>query len=144
MNYHYVESGLDNVWLSNGFVVKETAYGDAVAIEDVEGLHAAIGSMLANQTTRLSGLEFRFLRKELGLSQESLADILDKSNQAVALWEKNDKVPVMADRLIRGIYLEATTGNAKLMASIHLVNQLDHEIHNLSFEGGWHQDNKAA
>ncbi len=144
--YHYVECGLPNVWLRNGFVVKETAYGEAVAIEDVEGLHQTIGKMLAEQTGRLTGAEFRFLRKELGLSQESLAEIIGKSSQAVALWEKNNKVPVMADRLVRGLYLEATTGNAKLMEAINHINQLDHTIHelNLSFEDGWRQEPQAA
>ena len=144
--YHYVECGLPNVWLRNGFVVKDTAYGEAVAIEDVEGLHKVIGKMVAEQASRLSGAEFRFLRKELALSQESLADIIDKSSQAVALWEKNDKVPMMADRFIRGLYLEATTGNAKLMEAITHINQLDHDIHNmsLSFDDGWKQADKAA
>lgn len=144
--YHYVECGLPNVWLRNGFVVKDTAYGEAVAIEDVEGLHKVIGKMVAEQASRLSGAEFRFLRKELALSQESLADIIDKSSQAVALWEKNDKVPMMADRFIRGLYLEATTGNAKLMEAINHINQLDHDIHNmsLSFDDGWKQADKAA
>lgn len=143
--YHYVECGLPNVWLRNGFVVKETAYGEAVAIEDVDGLHKAIGRMLAEQSTRLSGAEFRFIRKELGLSQESLADIIEKSSQAVALWEKNDKVPMMADRFIRGLYLEATTGNAKLMEAINHINQLDHHIHqhSLSFDQGWRQEEAA-
>ena len=83
--YHYVECGLPNVWLRNGFVVKETAYGEAVAIEDVEGLHEVLGRMVAEQGSRLTGDEFRFLRKELGLSQESLAGIIENSSQAVAL-----------------------------------------------------------
>ncbi len=144
--YHYVECGLPNVWLRNGFVVKETAYGEAVAIEDVEGLHKAIGKMLAEQAGRLTGAEFRFLRKELELSQESLAEIIGKSSQAVALWEKNDKVPVMADRLVRGLYLEATTGNAKLMEAINHINRLDHALHelNLSFDEGWREEPKVA
>lgn len=144
--YHYVECGLPNVWLRNGFVVKETAYGEAVAINDVDGLQRAIGLMLAGQDTQLTGAEFRFLRKELELSQESLAGIFDKSSQAVALWEKNDKVPMMADRLIRGLYLEATTGNAKLMESINHINRLDREIHelSLSFDDGWQQESQSV
>ncbi len=144
--YHYVECGLPNVWLRNGFVVKDTPYGEGVAIKDVDGLQRAIGQMLAEQESRLSGAEFRFLRKELELSQESLASIIDKSSQAVALWEKNDKVPMMADRFIRGLYLEATTGNAKLMESINHINRLDREIHelSLSFDDGWQQESQSV
>ncbi len=144
--YHYAECGLPNVWLRNGFVVKETAYGEAVAIEDVEGLHQEIGRMLAEQSGPLTGAEFRFLRKELELSQDSLAEIIGKSSQAVALWEKNDKVPMLADRLLRGLYLEATTGNARLMEAITHINRLDHSLHQLqlSFEGAWKPEGLAA
>lgn len=42
-HYHYVTSGLSNVWLKNGFSVKETEYGRSVSIHDIEGLHKAIG-----------------------------------------------------------------------------------------------------
>lgn len=144
--YHYVECGLPNVWLRNGFVVKQTPYGEAVAIQEVEGLHQMIGKMLAEQANGLTGAEFRFLRKELALSQENLAAIIGKSSQAVALWEKNDKVPMIAERFIRGLYQEATTGNAKLMEAINHINRLDHEIHDmqLSFDNGWHQALKAC
>lgn len=117
--YHYVESGLPNVWLSNGFVVKETAYGEAVAITDVKGLHDVIGKALAEKPAALTGSEFRFLRKELGLSQESLGEIVGVTGQAVAIWEKTDKVPTVNDRYLRGLYLEAKTGEADLMAAIN-------------------------
>lgn len=30
--YHYTQCGLDNVWLENGYKVKKTAYGQAVAV----------------------------------------------------------------------------------------------------------------
>ncbi|ETD44357.1 transcriptional regulator [Pseudomonas aeruginosa VRFPA07] len=138
--YHYVECGLPNVWLRNGFVVKDTAYGEAVAIKDVKGLHDVIGKMVAEKPTPLSGAEFRFLRKELGLSQDRLAAIVGMTGQAVALWEKNDKVPLVHDRYLRGLYLEAKTGEADLMASIDKINELDHELYklNLEFEGHWH------
>ena len=144
--YHYVESGLPNVWLSNGFVVKETAYGEAVAITDVKGLHDVIGKALAEKPAALTGSEFRFLRKELGLSQESLAEIVGVTGQAVAIWEKTDKVPTVNDRYLRGLYLEAKTGEADLMAAINSINKLDHEMYmlNLEFEGEWHNQEKEC
>lgn len=144
--YHYVESGLPNVWLSNGFVVKETSYGEAVAITDVQGLHDTIGKALAEKPAALTGLEFRFLRKELGLSQERLGDIVGVTGQAVALWEKNDKVPTVNDRYLRGLYLEAKTGEADLMAAINQINDLDHDLYklNLEFEGTWHSEKLCA
>ena len=144
--YHYVESGLPNVWLSNGFVVKETAYGEAVAITDVKGLHDVIGKALAEKPAALTGSEFRFLRKELGLSQESLGEIVGVTGQAVAIWEKTDKVPTVNERYLRGLYLEAKTGEADLMAAINGINKLDHEMYmlNLEFEGEWHNQEKEC
>ena len=105
--YHYVESGLPNVWLSNGYVVKKTSYGEALGITDVQGLHDTIGKALAEKSSPLTGAEFRFLRKELGLSQERLGDIVGLTSQAVAIWEKTGKIPTVSDRYLRGLYLEA-------------------------------------
>ena len=42
--YHYTESGFPNVWLKDGYVVRQTPYGEGVAICDVAGLHEAICS----------------------------------------------------------------------------------------------------
>jgi DNA-binding transcriptional regulator YiaG len=144
--YHYVECGLDNVQLRNGFVVKQTPYGEAVAIQDVEGLHLAIGIMLAEKPGKLSGQEFRFLRKELGLSQENLGAILGNTDQAIAKWEKTNKIPLAPERLLRGIYLEAKTGEAGLMQGIKRINELDHELYTLSLrdEGKWEEDELVA
>ena len=33
MAYHYTESGLRNVWLENGYTVRQTPYGETIAIE---------------------------------------------------------------------------------------------------------------
>ena len=144
--YHYVESGLPNVWLSNGFVVKQTAYGESIAITDVKGLHDVIGKVIAAKSSVLTGAEFRFLRKELGLSQESLAEIVGLTSQAVAIWEKTDKIPLVNDRYLRGLYLESKTGGADLMAAINTINKLDHDLYklNLEFEGGWHNHDRSC
>ena len=42
----YTESGLANAWLANGCKVKHTSCGDAVAIDDIDGLHLAIAENL--------------------------------------------------------------------------------------------------
>jgi hypothetical protein len=36
--YGYDDAGLRNVWLANGYTVRKTRYGKAVAIENVGGL----------------------------------------------------------------------------------------------------------
>jgi putative transcriptional regulator len=58
--YHYTDSGLDNIYLVNGFNKSETAYGEAVAIDDIDGLHNAIGRWLINDATPITGAKLRF------------------------------------------------------------------------------------
>ncbi len=35
--YRYTDGGLRNVWLANGYLVKETPYGEAVANAECRG-----------------------------------------------------------------------------------------------------------
>lgn len=122
--YHYTESGLQNVWLENGYHVRNTPYGKAVAIEDADGLHRAIGRSIARKS-HLTGAEFRFLRKELDLSQNRAAGLLGTTEQVVSLWERKGKIPKTADRMFRAIYIEAIDGNVKLKELIERVADLD-------------------
>ena len=71
--HHYKESGLDNVYLENGYEAIETPYGTGMAIKDTEGLHKVIGLWLVAQPIPLNGAELRFLRMEMELSQRELA-----------------------------------------------------------------------
>ena len=89
MVYHYVESGLDNVYLTNGFTVHKTAYGEGVSIQDTEGLHKAIGQWLISVPKPLTGAELRFLRIEMDIIQKNLAAILGTTEQTLRLWEKS-------------------------------------------------------
>jgi len=123
--FHYTSNGLRNIWLANGYRVQRTAYGRAVSIEDVEGLHQAIAKRLVTVKPRLTGAEFRFLRKELELSQAKLAALFGNDAQTVALWEKTGRIPRWADRMIRLVHQEYTEGNAKIRALVDRLNTLD-------------------
>lgn len=114
----YTACGLDNVWLANGFKVKTTRHGNAVAINDVDGLHQLIAQTLIDKPGRLTGKEFRFLRTQLGLSQEALGALLDFSENAVSLWERKDTVPAACDQWLRMSMLAKLEGNAKLADAI--------------------------
>lgn len=127
MPYHYTESGLQNVWLENGYREIDTPYGKGVAIEAVEELHQVIGRSIA-QRSYLTGSQLRFLRKELGLSQRSLADILGCTDQNVSLWERRGRMPRAADRLVRLLYLEKVDGNVKIQHLLDEIANLDQEI----------------
>lgn len=141
--YHYKESGLRKIWLSNGYRTRKTPYGETVSIEDIEGLHRAIAKDLIYYKPRLSGAELRFLRKELDMSQKRLAEILGNDAQSVALWEKNKvRVPKWADRFVRKLYLEYIDSNKKIVELIDKLNQLDRLEHDgkrtfIDTDKGW-------
>jgi len=125
--YHYKMCGLDDVYLLNGFAVKETSYGSGVTVSDVDGLHRAIGFLLINERKALSPKELRFLRKEMGLTQAELGLRIGQSDQQVARWEKGECIiPGPAERLIRILYTVAYVP-AKRRAPLlnKLLKQLD-------------------
>lgn len=98
--FHYESCGLDNIYLINGYAMHETEYGQAVSIENLDSLHQAIVSELVNAPRRLTGSEVRFLRKELDMSQKSLGGLMDKTDQMVAHWEKENYSMPQSDELI--------------------------------------------
>ena len=128
--FQYTVCGLDNVWLANGYKVKTTRHGDAVAVNDVDGLHKLIAQTLIDKPGRLKGKEFRFLRTQLGLSQEALGALLDFSENAVSLWERKDTVPAACDQWLRMSVLAKLEGNAKLADAIERTQT----IHKLIYQ----------
>jgi DNA-binding transcriptional regulator YiaG len=103
--YHYVASGLDNIFLLNGVTEKATDYGPMVRIENINGLHRAIGLHIIENTNRMKGPEFRFLRKQMSLSQSELAKRLGVTDQTVANYEKGNSKLGPADPFMRTFYL---------------------------------------
>ncbi len=117
MAYEYTESGL-KIRLYNGYeIVEHPEYGEMVSIHNVLGLHDRIGHDIATQHRHMTGAEFRFLRRELELSQGTLAGLLGTSEQNISLWERDIDAAVKnrsADRLLRAIYLEAKNDGSPL------------------------------
>lgn len=133
--YHYTESGLQNVWLANGYVVRKTPYGEGVAIQDVDGLHKAICKGLVVRP-KLTGAELRFIRKEMGLSQSGLAQLLGTTEQNISLWERRGRIPKVSDRLVKLICLEYIDGErVQIRDMIEKLNAQDAKAHErLNFE----------
>lgn len=142
--YQYRESGLDNIYLSSGYTVRETSQGKTVSIVNIPGLHRAIAKVLVEDKPHLSGPEFRFLRKEMDMSQKRLASLIGKTEQTIAKWESKEKVPKEADHWIRVIYT-ARNGSPHIEEAIDRINAMDRRMQinlELEFEEGW--QTKAA
>ena len=123
--YHYTGCGLPNVWLVNGYKIEKNVYGEFVTIEDFDGLHVAIAAALCDKTAPLTGLEFKFLRKEMDMSQKQLGELFARDRQSVANWEKAAEVPELSDKLIRHIYLETLNPDNVYVELVRRLNELD-------------------
>lgn len=130
--YHYVECGLDNVWLQNGYrMVSAGEYGQVALIEDAEGLHKAIAMRLSRQSRPLTGQEFRFLRGELRMTQEELGKRLGHADrQSVARWEKatHKPVPQLEDAVIRVLYLESLGMSATMLKVTAALAKIQRDV----------------
>lgn len=127
--YQYTESGLSNVYLINGYDFVEGAAGRSVIIQDIDGLHKAIGRYLVHERKILTGDEIRFLRHELNMSQNTLASILDVTEQTVRRWEQDKlAIPRAADAVLRSIYAETTGGNEKISDILKRIADIEDEI----------------
>ena len=119
--YRFTDGGLRNVWLENGYTVEKTSYGEAVSIQDVPGLVQAICKALIRKKARLTGVEFRYLRQAMLMSQASLGKALGRSDQSIASWEKRGQIPKFADSVLRVLYAAHADGNEKVKNIIHAL-----------------------
>lgn len=147
--YQYILCGLPNVYLNNGYTIESSHYGTAVSIQDIKGLHRAIGLSIIENPNPLSSCEVRFLRKEMDLSQKALAELLAVKDVTVRKWESGEnKVNGAADRLLRVLYKENIEADSSIKLLIEKIAQLDKKIYaqaKMQFtetETGWQK--KAA
>lgn len=143
MAYHYTDSGLDNIWLENGYTVHETAYGKGISIQDTNGLHEAIGKWLIEIPKPLNGAELRFIRLEMELTQRDLGGILGVDEQAVRRWEKARAKTMSgpADRLLRVLYEDYLEGDGSVRSIVDrlaALNQVDSvDVRFCDTDDGW-------
>jgi len=123
--YRFDDAGLKNVWLANGYTIKKTPYGNAVAIEDVQGLTRVVCRALVRKVGRLDGADFRYLRVNLRLSQKSLAKLFGNSEQSIANWEKRGRVPLWADKHVRLLWEAAQDGDEKVKRVVDRINEVE-------------------
>lgn len=125
----YDDCGLRNIWLKNGYryeVIK--GHGKCLEIVDIKGLHRSIAHHLVNYRKRLSGAEIRFIRVEMGMSQNRLANCMGVDEQTISLWERSRRRPtVAAERMLRLLYLEHADGKTKVAKMIAQWNDIDRQ-----------------
>ena len=122
---HYTACGLPNVWLESGYTKKETKYGIAIAVKDIDGLHKLLAAQLIDKKSLLAGYEFRFLRVQLGLTQEGLGKFLGVSENAVSLWERKDAVPSVYDHMLRLMVMAKINGSTKIADAIERLQTVE-------------------
>ena len=129
--YHYLECGLDDVYLLNGFKRFKSPRGTSVAIRDVDKLHRAIGRHLCRHKKKLNGKEIRFLRRGMPMSQASLAHMLDVKEQTIYRWEAGkNSMPRAAEAVLRHLYMEKDKDtNESLRASLKELADIEDELH---------------
>lgn len=150
--YHYTGSGLSNVWLVNGYAEHSTPYGQSVSIADIDGLHQVIGLEIISQPPgRMAGEEVRFLRKEMDLSQQALAELIGVKEITVRKWEQKDCPAGPAQTLLRAIFARHIHGDDRLsqiMDELRNQDQKPHAQAPLRFKDdpdrGWQRERLAA
>lgn len=107
-DYHYTESGLDNVILSGINVFECSKCGEIFPeIIRINELHKQIGLALVKKKSPLKGKEIRFIRKLLGFNEKKFASIMSVDPVSVSRWE-NSKAGIAppSDKLIRMLFIQ--------------------------------------
>lgn len=103
--YHYKDSGLDWVYLVNGFdVIEDEEYGVGVAIHNLDELNRFLAELIAESIPTIRGQEVRFLRSHLQFNQTQMARMLGVNLRTYQRWEnseRNKPIPKTAEELLR-------------------------------------------
>jgi putative zinc finger/helix-turn-helix YgiT family protein len=111
-DYEYVESGLEGVVIKNIRVHECKACGEILPeIPNVKRVHKWIAEYLVKKNSPLTGAEFRFLRKQMGMSASELASFLGVTPVTISRWENaKETVGPQSDRLLRAFFITGPAG----------------------------------
>ena len=128
--YHYTECGLNNIHLINGFKINKLQDGnEEIFIQDINGLHRAIGNSLIFKAGLLSGDEIKFIRTTLDFSQKTLASLLGLDYQSILAYEKNKtSISKTADHFLRVIFYSHLNKDPEIYNKIKEIADLDAEL----------------
>jgi len=107
ITYRYTECGLDNVQIKGVTVVVDDAGDEVYCLPQVQSLHKAIAHEIITKESSIDGNEIRFLRTEMGMTQEELARVLNVARNTVVRWEKNKpRIDAAAEVVVRMLSAE--------------------------------------
>lgn len=114
-SYRYTECGLDNVYIHGVSIVTDDAGEEVYCIRNIGSLHKAIAHAIIVQTSGMSGKDLKFLRTEMGYTQEQIADVLSITRLTVSRWERGETpIDVASETVIRMLAAEKLEIDAKL------------------------------
>ena len=104
--YHFVASGLDNVYLIGiKYKLCKSCKLEMADIPAIKQLMQVIARIIVESDAPLTGQEIRFLRKRLGRKSSEFAKLVGVTTEQVSRWENGHNSPERsADKLIRVFY----------------------------------------
>lgn len=88
-DYRYIESGLDNVTIIGANFTEEIDGEECLSIPQIGLLHTIILIGIVMHKYAMTSAELQFIRVELGLTQDQLAELLHSNPQQIDHWERD-------------------------------------------------------
>lgn len=128
--YQYIESGLTNVYIDAITVYQcQSCHAKFPEIPAMDGLHDSIARFLMKKPFALTGLEFRFLRKQMRMKAKDLAVLLGVTPTTVSRWENGaERIGVANDRLIRSLYMHWQVKQGKIIDPRTVLEQIQNQF----------------
>ncbi|NQY01452.1 MAG: helix-turn-helix domain-containing protein [Flavobacteriaceae bacterium] len=116
------------MYLKNGFTVEQIDGEEYTSIDDMNGLHRAIGQAVVDSRKPLTNEEFKFLRIEMNISQKMLGTRFGVDEQTIARYEKGKtKIPRTTDAALRTLYMESQEKNNPVSYFLDLLADTEAE-----------------
>jgi putative transcriptional regulator len=121
--HHMTGIGLSNVYLLNGFHIDSDDGDETISYENIAGLYFEISRAISSKPYIMRPDEFRFVRKQLKMSQSEVATLFDKSDQAIAKWEKGLlPVPKAESSLLKIVWLSQNVKASEFKSTVLSLN----------------------
>jgi DNA-binding transcriptional regulator YiaG len=111
-SHHYTESGLQNVFIEGLEIAIDDEGDEVVTIPAINELHRVIAYGIVSHKHGISGDELRFLRSEMGYTQNELAVLVHHDKQSIGRWERGEyEIDSSAEAIVRRLAIEKLSLN---------------------------------